>query len=89
MRREMQEETGFLPQKVERIGGFYSAPGYCTEYLELYLVSELTPRQLVAEDTEGIEVVPTPVSRIPDLIQSGRIEDAKSIAGLLMYLAIL
>jgi len=28
--REMQEETGFRPQKVERLGGFYSSPGFCT-----------------------------------------------------------
>ena len=41
VRREMQEETGYLPQKLECLGGFYSAPGYCTEYLSLYLASEL------------------------------------------------
>ena len=86
VRREMQEETGYLPQKLERLGGFYSTPGYCTEYLSLYLASELTPSRLFAEDTEGIEVVWTPLDQVPDLITSGRIEDAKSIAGLLAYL---
>ena len=85
-RREMQEESGYLPQKLKRLGGFYSAPGYCTEYLSLYLASELTPGRLFAEDTEGIEVVWTPLSKVPELIASGRIEDAKSIAGLLAYL---
>ena len=86
VRREMQEETGYLPQKIVRIGGFYSAPGYCTEYLSLYLASELTPSRLFAEDTEGIEVVWTPLEQVPALITSGRIEDAKSITGLLAYL---
>ncbi|GAI27811.1 unnamed protein product, partial [marine sediment metagenome] len=47
--REMQEETGYLPGKVERLGGFYSSPGYCTEYLHLYLATDLTPDQLCAE----------------------------------------
>lgn len=84
--REMREETGFLPQKLELLGGFYSTPGYCTEYLYLYLATDLKPSQLYAEDTEGIEVVRVPVQQIPDLITSGKICDAKSIAGLLTFL---
>ncbi len=86
VRREMQEETGFLPRKVERLGGFYSAPGYCTEYLYLYLATDLVPSQLYAEDTEIIKLVRVPVTEIPSLIASGRICDAKSIAGLLTFL---
>ena len=85
VRREMREETGYLPQKVEPLGGFYSAPGFCTEYLYLYLATDLIPSQLFAEDTEGIKLVRVPVSQIPALIASGRICDAKSIAGLLIY----
>ncbi len=87
--REMQEETGYLPQKVERLGGFYSAPGYCSEYLHLYLATDLTPSQLYAEDTESIKLVRVPISQIPSLIASGSICDAKSIAGLLIYSSLL
>ncbi|MFH1650710.1 MAG: NUDIX hydrolase [Chloroflexota bacterium] len=86
VRREMQEETGFFPGEVKRLGGFYSAPGYATEYLGLYLARGLTPRPLVAEDTDEIAVVRVKSAEVPGLIQSGRIEDAKSIAGLLLYL---
>ena len=84
--REMREETGFWPQKLERLGGFYSTPGYGTEYLYLYLATDLTPSQLYAEDTEDIEIVRVPIKQIPELITSGRICDAKSIAGLFTYL---
>ena len=86
VRREMQEETGYLPRKVERLGGFYSAPGYCTEYLHLYLATELVPSQLYAEDTESIRLVRVPMAEITGLITSGQICDAKSIAGLLAFL---
>lgn len=86
VRRELQEEIGYLPQRIERLGGFYSAPGYATEYLYLYLATDLTPSQLYAEDTESIEVVRVPIKQVPDLINSGRICDAKSIAGLLAFL---
>ena len=84
--REMQEETGFLPKKMDRLGGFYSAPGYCTEYLHLYLATDLVPSQLYAEDTESISRVLLPVSEIPDLLASDKIHDGKTLAGLRIFL---
>jgi len=84
--RELRAEAGYLPKKVERLGGFYSAPGYSTEYLYLYLATDLTPSPLHAEDTESIRLVRVPISQIPGLIASGSICDAKSIAGLLTFL---
>lgn len=84
--RELREETGYLPQKVERLGGFYAVPGYGTEYLYLYLATDLTPSRLFAEDTESISVVRVPISQVLELITSGSICDAKSIAGLLTFL---
>ena len=86
VRREMQEETGYLPRKVESLGGFYSAPGYCSEYLHLYLATDLIPSQLYAEDTENISLARVPVSQIPSLLASGSLCDAKSIAGLHVFL---
>jgi len=86
VRREMREETGYLPGKIEGLGGFYSTPGYCTEYLYLYLATDLVLSPLSAEDTENISVVRVPVSEIIGLITSGSICDAKSIAGLLSFL---
>jgi ADP-ribose pyrophosphatase len=86
VRRELQEEIGFLPDKITEIGGFYSAPGYCTEYLHLYLATDLKPSQLEAEDTAGIEIIAVPATKIKTLLASGNICDAKSVAGLLRFL---
>jgi ADP-ribose pyrophosphatase len=86
VRREMREETGFLPRRVARLGGFYSSPGFCTEYLHLYLALDLVSSPLHAEDTEIIKLVRVPTSQIPELLSSGQICDAKSIVGLLTYL---
>jgi len=86
VKREMSEETGYLPQKVDRLGGFYSAPGFCTEYLYLFLATDLIPHRLVAEDTGSISLVRVPISEVLELIMSNTICDAKSIAGLLTYL---
>jgi len=86
VRRELREETGYLPRRVEKLGGFYSAPGYCSEYLYLYLATDFIPSPLHAEDTESISLVRVPIAQIPGLITSGSICDSKSIAGLLTYL---
>ena len=86
VRREMREETGFLPKKVERLGGFYSSPGFCTEYLHFFLATELISSPLQAEDSQSIKLVRVPLSEVPDLIASGSICDAKSIAALLFFL---
>lgn len=87
VRRELQEEIGFLPGKIEKLGGFYSIPGYGTEYLYAYVARDLKPSRLVAEDTDEIEVVRVPLTQVPELIFSGKIVDAKSIAALLTYMA--
>jgi ADP-ribose pyrophosphatase len=86
VRRELQEETGFYPNKLEDLGGFYASPGYSTEYLYLFLATDLVPRRLEAEDTDEIEVARVPVKDIPNLIESGQICDAKSVAALLRFL---
>jgi ADP-ribose pyrophosphatase len=83
VRRELQEEIGYIPGKIELLGGIYSSPGFCTEYLHLYLATQLEPGRLTAEDTDEIEVEKVRLTKIPSLILSGEICDSKSIAGLL------
>jgi ADP-ribose pyrophosphatase len=84
--RECQEEIGFRPGQIVKLGGFYSSPGFCTEYLHLFLASQLEPARLVADDTAGIEVVRIKPAQIKPLIASGEICDSKSVAGLLLFL---
>jgi ADP-ribose pyrophosphatase len=88
VRRELQEEIGYLPNKIISMGGFYASPGYNEEYLYLYFATELVPAKLHAEDTDSIEVVPVPIKSITDYIKSGKICDSKSIAGILYYMFI-
>ena len=88
VRRELQEEIGYFPRRIDKLGGFYSIPGYGTEYLYCFLATDLVPGRLVAEDTEDIELTRISPDEIPRLITSGEICDAKSIAALLMFLFI-
>ncbi|MCX5993309.1 MAG: NUDIX hydrolase [Chloroflexi bacterium] len=87
--RELQEEIGYRPEKVVRLAGFYSAPGYCTEFIYAFLATGLKESRIIAEDTDEIEVVRVPIAKIAGMIDSGEICDAKSVAGLLKYLSML
>ena len=86
VKRELQEEIGFLPGRVIKLGGYYSSPGFCTEYLYLYLAEDLKASQLYADDTPGIQTVKVKPHQIRRLIRSGEVCDSKSVAGLLYYL---
>jgi ADP-ribose pyrophosphatase len=86
VRRELQEEIGYFPRKIDKLVGFYATPGYGTEYLHCSVATGLVPARLVTEDTDDIEVVRVRSQEIPRLIASGEICDAKSIAALLMFL---
>jgi ADP-ribose pyrophosphatase len=88
VRRELQEEIGYFPRRIDKLGGFYSIPGYGTEYLHCFLATDLVAGRLIAEDTEDIELVRISPGEIPRLITSGEICDAKSIAALLIFLFI-
>ncbi len=84
--RELQEEIGYKAGKLERVGGFFTAPGFCEEYMHLFIATGLTPSRLQHDDDEDIHVEPTPLSKVPGLIRTGAIEDAKSLIGLLTVL---
>jgi len=81
--RELREETGYLARKVEALGGFYASPGYSTEYLHLYLATELEPVPETPDADEIMDVVRIPLASIPEMIASGEIRDAKTLVGLL------
>lgn len=83
--RELQEETGYRPGRLERLGGFCTAPGYCSEYLHVFLGTDLVASRLEG-DEEAIELEPTPMDEVLRLLDAGEIEDAKTAGALLLYL---
>lgn len=80
--RECQEEIGMFPGKLEHLGGFFLAPGYSTEFLEVYLASELRPGPRPRDPDEQIQVEKLSLGRVAELIRSGELRDAKSLASL-------
>ncbi len=84
--RELREETGHRAGRLRRLGGFYVSPGYCSEYIHVFLATELSssPDGSGPDADEEIVVERMPLGQALALVESEQIRDAKSIIGLLL-----
>lgn len=82
--REIREEIGMEAGNLEKVGEFYLAPGYSTEFMAVYLATDLKHNPLEADDDEFLSVEKIPVSEAIQRAERGEIPDAKSLAALLL-----
>jgi len=82
--REMREETGMEAGTLQRIGYFYLAPGYSTEFMAVFLATDLKPNPLEADADEFLEVQKIPIKEAFQMAERGEMPDAKSLAALLL-----
>jgi len=82
--REMREETGMEAGTLQRIGDFYLAPGYSTEFMAVFLATDLKPNPLEADADEFLEVQKIPIKEAFQMAERGEMPDAKSLAALLL-----
>ena len=82
--RELQEEIGKSHGQLIQLCGFWLTPGWSDEYMYAYLATDLTDSKLPADDDENIQVVKVPLGEILREINSGLINDAKTIATVLL-----
>ena len=82
-RRELEEETGYRAAKIVQRSAFWTTPGFTTEYMWLYEATDLTRTQIHPDEDEVIEVDVVKVEDALRMIDDGRIQDAKTILGLL------
>ena len=84
-KREIIEETGFEAHKWRKLASFYPAPGVSTEFMHIFLASELTPAKMALERDEFIERCIVPFARLEKMILDGTIVDSKTIIGFFFY----
>ncbi len=82
--RELQEEIGFKPGNLQKIGGIFVAPGYTTEFIHLYLATNLSDSHLDMDEDEFIEVLHLPMEEVMKRIKSGEIIDGKTLSAVLL-----
>lgn len=80
--RELQEEVGYRPGTLESLGGIYLAPSYDSEYIHLFLATDLVESRLEGDADEHIVVERWTLSDLLTAIDSGAIEDGKTICAL-------
>jgi ADP-ribose pyrophosphatase len=83
-KREVREETGMAAGKLEPLGGFFLAPGYSTEYMHVYVATDLRHDPLQADADEFLTVERFPLTQAFAMFERGEIQDAKSIAAILL-----
>lgn len=83
--RELQEEIGYKARTIKSMGGMFVAPGLSSEYVHLFVGTDLEESRLVAEDSELIDLLIVSPKEAKKMIQEGTICDAKTIAAILRY----
>jgi len=82
--REIREETGMEAGKLQKVGEFYLAPGYSTEFMAVFLATGLKENPLQADDDEFLQVERIPLKKAFEMAEHGEVPDAKSLAALLL-----
>ena len=86
-RRELREEVGLDPGRLELARGFFVAPGSLDEFLHGYIARDCVEAPLEADEDEELIVEWKPLGEAIDLVEAGEIIDAKSVI-LIQYLAL-
>jgi ADP-ribose pyrophosphatase len=83
-RRECEEETGWRPARLRRLGACYPSPGFCDERMIFYVCSNLKrPARAAASDPdEDLRARTFTLREAWALVMRGQIVDMKTVAGL-------
>ena len=85
--RELEEETGYRAdiEDVTFLLTLYTTVAFCNEKIDIYVARNLTKTAQHLDDDEFIDVEFHTPDELKDMVLSGRIVDAKTIAGLMSY----
>jgi ADP-ribose diphosphatase len=83
-RRELREETGLTGGTWRMLGAFWTTPGFCRERMHVFLAEGVREGEAAPETDESIELERVPLAELD--VRLDELEDAKTIAGVLLYL---
>jgi ADP-ribose pyrophosphatase len=84
-RRELLEETGYRAASLRFVHAFWMSPGILQEQMHLFVAKDVAPGEAHLEVGEQIEPLLVSWTEVMELVRAGRIQDAKTLVGLLWY----
>jgi ADP-ribose pyrophosphatase len=84
-KRELKEECGLTGGEWRQLAAFWTTPGFCRERMHVFAAEGVEPGEAAPEPDEDLELVRWPLADVARRLDE--IEDAKTLAGLLLYLA--
>jgi ADP-ribose pyrophosphatase len=83
-KRELREECGLTGGEWRELAAFWTTPGFCREYMHLYLAEGVVAGEAQPDDDEDVEVVRWPVDELEARLDE--LDDTKTLVGLLLFL---
>lgn len=77
--RELEEETGYTAESLEKIFSFYGAPGFCSERVDVFVAKGLSAGEMKLDEDEFLNVKRYSFDEAVALLDRGTITDAKTI----------
>ena len=85
--RELQEETGYRCKEVEPLTSIYTTVAFCNEKIDIYVARNLKVGEQHLDEDEFINVEAYSIEELKETIFTGKIQDSKTICGILTYAA--
>jgi ADP-ribose pyrophosphatase len=82
--RELAEEIGERPARLDPLGAVYVAPGYSSELIHYFIAADFTPDPVPPDDDEIIDCVRIPLAEAREMCRRGEIRDGKTVYGILL-----
>ncbi|MDE6168934.1 MAG: NUDIX hydrolase [Acetatifactor sp.] len=86
-RRELEEETGYVCEHMELLNTIYTTVAFCNERIDIYLARNLKRGRQHLDENEFLNVEVHSLEELKQMIFEGRIQDSKTICGILSYAA--
>src|SRR5512147_800532 len=80
--RELEEEIGYLAERLELLSSIFTAPGFTDEVIHIYKATAMTKGRQHLDRDEVLEVIEMPLQEAIGMIRVGTIRDAKTMVGL-------
>lgn len=85
VKRELEEETGYRAETIEKLITTRSMVAFCNERVEIYVATGLVPSKQKLDEEESIELEEYTIEELKQMIFEGKIQDSKTVAAIMAY----